>query len=526
MMTVWRTLHAAASVSLGMSVAPMAMAEGSMIAATAGGQVRGADLGEVTVYYGIPYAAPPVGALRWTPPQPAEGWEGVRDGTLPPSQCPQNAELGVFSKPGGSEDCLYLNVYVPRETDGGSLPVLAWIHGGGYFVGTGNDYDGTKLAVEGKAIVVTINYRLGILGFLAHPALDAEGHAFGNYGLMDQQAALRWVKDNIAAFGGDPGNVTIFGESSGGTSVMSHLVSPDSAGLFQHAISMSGAAIILEWPNFGAPPPIEAAREKGRAFAEAAGCADQSAACLRALPVEMLVVTQPAYMTNQAFIDGTVLPMTYAEAFRTGQFNRVTLINGNTLDEWRWAVGFAENASGQAMTEEAYPEAMAGYYGEEIAKRVMEVYSLDKFQNPSEAYGAAATASLFACTGRKANEWISQHMPVYAYEFADRTAPSYLEPTTFPLGAAHTYEIPYLFEGFHGGAGIPTKLNPLQARLSAKMIEYWAGASKAGERTGEWPAYDPARDNYMFLALPAPMMTEGRFSAFHNCDFWDQLGIY
>jgi len=191
------------------------------------------------------------------------------------SSCAQNADLGVFARAGGSEDCLYLNVYrgaaqgsVPRK-----LPVFVWFHGAALQIGQGGDYDPAKLAIKGGALVVTLNYRLGLFGFLSHPALDGEGHDFANYGLMDQQAALRWVQRNAAAFGGDPANVTIAGESSGGNSVMAHIAAPQSAGLFQHAISMSGGGIMARHPAFGAPRPLAVAREVGLAFAREAGCA-------------------------------------------------------------------------------------------------------------------------------------------------------------------------------------------------------------------------------------------------------------
>ena len=265
---------------------------------------------------------------------------------------------------------------------------------------------------------------------------------------------------------------------------------------------------------------------KGAAFAEAVGCVDQTAACLRALPVEKILATQAAHMTNQAYIDGTVLPTTYAESFKAGTFNKVTLINGNTRDEWRWAVGFVENGSGKPMTADAYPAALSGYYGETLAEKVARAYPLTEYDTPSEAFGAAVTDSLFACTGRAANRWIAAHMPVYAYEFADRTAPSYLEPTSFPLGAAHTYELPYLFEGYHGGAGLPTKLNAYQEKLSDEMVGYWAEAGNAAGRESKWSRYDPARDNYLTLLPPQSEMRSGLFAKTHKCGFWDESGIY
>ena len=252
--------------------------------------------------------------------------------------------------------------------------------------------------------------------------------------------------------------------SSGGNSVMSHIVSPGSAGLFDHGVALSGAAALIAEGNFGASPSIRKAEEMGSDFAREAGCAENASACLRALPVADILTHQGDYIVNQAIIDGAVLPMPYRKALELGEFNRIPFVIGSTLDEWRWAVGFGENATGHAMNDEDYLTGMNGYYGEEIAQKVMEAYPLDEYQSPSEAYSAATTASLFACPGFKIAELASKYVPVYMYEFADRTAPSYLEPTTIPLGAAHTYELAYIFEGFHGGAGLPTRAEPASGK--------------------------------------------------------------
>ncbi|HZD38547.1 MAG TPA: carboxylesterase family protein, partial [Actinomycetes bacterium] len=211
------------------------------VVATGNGPVRGMSGATVRSFLAIPYAAPPVGELRWRPPQPAASWRGVRDATEPAPYCPQPPT--PYGRASTSEDCLYLNVLTPADANPGDrYPVMFWIHGGALLVGGSAGYDPSRLVAKG-AIVVTINYRLGMLGFLAHPALSAQSpqHASGNYGLMDQQAALAWVRRNIAHFGGDRGNVTIFGESAGGLSVHSQLASPLAAGLFERAIVQSGA---------------------------------------------------------------------------------------------------------------------------------------------------------------------------------------------------------------------------------------------------------------------------------------------
>ena len=214
-----------------------------------GGLVRGTTVAGVDSFNGLPYAAPPAGNLRWRPPQRASSWPGVRDATQFGPSCPQSTVNNPFLPPGTiSEDCLYLNVYTPTGRPGANRPVLVWIHGGGLVQDGARNYDGTKLAAGG-AVVVTINYRLGALGFLAHPALASRpGGPAGNYGLMDQQAALRWVQRNIARFGGDPHNVTIAGQSAGGLSVLAQMISPGARGLFRRAIVQSGTFALTQRP--------------------------------------------------------------------------------------------------------------------------------------------------------------------------------------------------------------------------------------------------------------------------------------
>ena len=236
----------------------------SPVVATDNGPIRGTTIGQMQAFRGIPYAAAPIGDLRWRPPQAHPGWQGVLDASAFGPHCPQVAT--PYGTPSTTEDCLFLNVFTPEKTNHGQphlLPVMFWIHGGGLVVGESDGYDPTRLVAKG-VIVVTINYRLGELGFLAHPALSAESPtgASGNYGLMDQQAAMRWVQRNIRAFGGDADNVTIFGESAGGLSVHSELASPLAAGLFHKAIVESGAYSLTQ-------PSLASAQASGTAFAAA-----------------------------------------------------------------------------------------------------------------------------------------------------------------------------------------------------------------------------------------------------------------
>lgn len=240
----------------------------SVLANTENGQVRGFMANGISYYRGIPYAKPPVGELRWRPPVKADNWQGVLDATQYKSEAAQTDYLGVFATAGGSEDCLYLNVAVPNKKPGDpeKLPVFVWIHGGALVVGAGSDYDPTLLAKEGRAVVVTINYRLGVFGYFAHPAIDAEDHAKINYGVMDQIAALEWVQRNIENFGGDPDNVTISGESSGGQSSQILMASPKAKGLFKNIIAMSAPVM---YANGHSVSP-EQAEERGIGLAKAA----------------------------------------------------------------------------------------------------------------------------------------------------------------------------------------------------------------------------------------------------------------
>jgi carboxylesterase type B len=354
----WRTVMVCTLVLWGGLVGAAARATAGDVVPTDTGVVRGSSADGMRQFLGIPYAAPPVGELRWQPPQPAQRWQGVRDATQFANHCPQPpTPFGVASV---TEDCLYLNVYTPEgKRRGWWRPVMVWFHGGALFLGESDDYGPARLVDEG-VVVVTVNYRLGILGFLAHPALSAESSygGSGNYGIMDQQAALRWVRRNISRFGGDPHNVTIFGESAGGLSVHTHLASPESNGLFHRAIIQSGAYALDQ-------PPLEIAELGGTAFAAATGCGDQSAGCLRSLTVEEILANQSSagFIPN---LDGRVLQQTIRRALASGEFNRVPVMQGTTHDEWRLFVALDELVSGPLHPED-YVDAIASTLGVDAA---------------------------------------------------------------------------------------------------------------------------------------------------------------
>ena len=335
-------------------------------------------------YRGIPYAAPPVGELRWKPPQPAAKWTGVRDGSqFGPSSPQQRTPL---SNVGGvlSEDSLYLNVSTPRVS-AKDRPVIVWFHGGGQGLGAGRDYEPAKLAAKG-AVVVTVNYRLGALGFLAHPALaENPGGPSGNYGLMDQQAALRWVQQNIDKFGGDRRNVTIAGQSSGGLSVLVHLTSPGSRGLFHKAILQSGSFALTQDSHATA----EAA---GKAFVEKLDITEPTAEQLRSIPVDDLVDNFP-FATIPGYVDGEVLQRSVGESLATGQFARVPILQGTNNDEEAvfltigLAVSQGRFVPAENVTAENYQEKIASVLGVS-AERAAEVAA----EYPLSSYGSATQA--------------------------------------------------------------------------------------------------------------------------------------
>jgi para-nitrobenzyl esterase len=335
---------------------------------TFSGPVRGSVTSAgVREFLGIPYAAPPVGNLRWRPPVPHAPWFAPLEATQFANHCPQPPS--PFGSASVTEDCLFLNVFTPDSNDFfRPRAVMVWIHGGALVFGESNDYDPTALVRDG-VIVVTMNYRLGVLGFLAHSAFagettdpdrdrDSDPNSTGDYGLMDQQLALRWVRDNIRFFGGDPLNVTIFGESAGGLSVFSQLASPSSESLFQKAIIESGAYALNT-------QTLAAAEAAGTAFAAAAGCNAQTAACLRALPVTTLLANEDfaGYTPN---IDGDFFPLSLNTALATGQFHHVPVIQGSNHDEWRLftALDFDLTSAGPIPNNEAaYEAALATLVG-------------------------------------------------------------------------------------------------------------------------------------------------------------------
>ena len=410
---------------------------------------------------------------------------------------------------------------------------MVWIHGGGLTEGAGSDFDPTPLVEGGSVIVVTLNYRIGLLGFLAHPALDTEGHLAGNYGLMDQQSALEWVQRNIGAFGGNPHRVTVFGESAGGLSVYSQLASPLAGGLFERAIAQSGAyASFSDYlerivPIAAAETTSTPAVDSGVAIADKVGCTGQTATCLRSVPAVTLVGLKPRAIFP--FIDGTLLTQAPGAAFQSGNFNRVPVVTGTNHDEYRYFVAreFDLNPSVGPLQNSNYASAVDTVFWSLSATEltsVLATYPLPPTppdDAASLALGAAGTDGIFACTARHALQALAQYVTTYAYEFNDENAPSPAFPAlSFPLGAFHSADVQYLFNR----QGIPAPFTPEQEQLSQAMISYWTQFAKTGDPNSpgqpSWAPYDPATDQRQSFVPPAPVVEEG-FAANHNCTLWD-----
>jgi para-nitrobenzyl esterase len=490
------------------------------------GPIQGFFTHGVAEFLGIPYAAPPVGGLRWQPPQPAVKWNETLLTVAFGNSCVQN-QAGKFARPSITEDCLYLNVFTPRNyaSKAEARPVLVWFYGGGLVAGETNDYDGSKLARKGDAVIVTVNYRVGTLGFFAHPALDHEGHDVGNYGLMDEQFALKWVQANIAKFGGDPHNVTIFGQSGGATAVMANLVSPTAAGLFQKIINESGTHVIAT--------PLADAEKIGERFAAKAGCTTNVAACLRALsPAAIVALAAP---TPSYFIqDGKIITQAPYESFARGQFNRVPILTGLVADEQAFFMPELQGGPRTPLSAAGFNQ-FAASYGKDWTNAILAAYPLSSYPSPSLAEIAVAQGSK-ACTARRFDQLWSQYVPVYAYQFDDETAPSYLPEASYPTRAFHTAELLYLFPLFHGGQGRPHLLDAAQEQLSDQLVLWWTNFARSGDPDGGaeplWEKYSSAHDNVLMITQTSSHETAGYGAQTYpgnmknDCTLWDKINTY
>lgn len=468
---------------------------------TASGIVEGAVSaeGKIRTFKGIPFAARPVGRLRWQPPQPAPSWTGVRKATEFGARCMQGRiyEDMVFRDPGPSEDCLYLNVWSPVVSADARLPVMVWIYGGGFQAGSASEprQDGENLAKKG-VVVVSFNYRLGIFGFFSHPELTKESphHASGNYGLLDQVAALEWVHKNIAAFGGDRDNVTIFGESAGSISVSAQMASPLSKGLVKQAIGQSGGSFMLT-PRRTSLAETE---KRGTNFAKSIGAADLRA--LRAMPADQLL---KAVLRNKTDlyrfwpnVDGYFFPESAAAIYGAGRQAHIPLLAGWNADE-QDHTGFLEKAQ---PTKENYTAKVRAEYGRH-ADEVLKLYSGKNEKQVKESARDLASDQFIAYSTWK---WLDMQLrtgeaSVYCYRFEQAPPTPAGEPNR---GAYHSADIEYVFETLDW-KHLPWTAN--DRKLSDMISSYWTNFAKTGNPNGsglpEWPGY--TTDHYAVMHLHA-----------------------
>ena len=511
----------------------------------------------ITDFLGIRFAAPPVGNLRFAPPAPPPAVAGTLSAAAFGSPCPQSAS--PFGTESTNEDCLFLNIYVPGSgvSAKNNLPVMVFFYGGAFVDGEGSIYDPSNMAVQGDVIVVTINYRLGILGYMASSALSAQSanQVSGNYGFEDQLFALQWVRQNIGAFGGNAHDVTIFGESAGGFSVCAAIVSPKGAGLFQRAISESGPC--------GEPlPSLAGAQASGDAIVSALECAESSdaasVACLRsasasAILAQQATITSAASLTSLAAffpnVDGVLIPQQPILSLALGAYNHVPIIEGTNHDEGRLfvALGFDLNPQVGAITAADYPIAIQGVASalvtessgllatsatnaatasgnaaevNLITQKILHQYPLANYAGPGEALGAVLTDGLFSCTANISNEIFSLSVPTYGYQFDDENAPTLeLPPVSFPYGATHTDELQFLFTL----ASTPSALSSAEKNLAGVMQNYWSSFARSGTPNSlqipPWAPFSIAAGNIQSLNTPRPAVEFG-FAAQHHCNFW------
>jgi len=440
---------------------------------------------EVRVYRGIPFAAPPVGDLRWKAPQPPASWTGVREAKEFSNACWQTSypagSIYQAKLPPLSEDCLYLNVWTAAKSSKDKLPVMVWIHGGGFTRGSGTSdaYDGENFARKG-VVLVTINYRLGIFGFLAHPALTAESghHASGNYALLDQVAALAWVKKNIQAFGGDPDRVTIFGESAGSWAVNALMASPLPKGLFQRAIGESGG-------SFSPMRTLADAEKSGESFATSVGASGDVLKTLRGKSAEEILKASDAPVARP-IVDGWVLPEDVASIFAKGKQNDVPVIVGFNADE-----GTTLAPQGAMITAQAFTSGSRQRYGA-LTDEFLKVYPANSNEEAVSSFYSAYRDQTF---GWEMRTWArtataTGHHPAYLYYFSHHPP----GPNSSRLRAFHASEIPYVFGNFFW----PFPWEDADHKLSATVSSYWVNFAKTGDPNGEglpkWPAYSSAGD--------------------------------
>lgn len=477
------------------------------------GALHGAAEDGVRSWLGVPYAAPPVDELRWASTEPAEPWEGVREATEFGNVCaqPKGNMPGI---PSTDEDCLYLNVYAPEKARG-DQPVMVWFHGGGNSYGAGEQYDPSRLVAEG-AVVVTVNYRQGLFANMAHPALDEGGEiTSGNYGLEDQQAALRWIGANAEAFGGDDGNITIFGESGGGFDVCAHLVSEGSAGLFDKAITQS-APCGSDWA-----PSREDGQDRDITTAEQLGCSDpeEAEACLRALSTAEINAATAGLYEVQPVVGGPVMPVATADAIATGDVNEVPVLVGINRDENQLMTGGMEVLTRHVMTAEEYVPALVDQFGAEAADAIAAEYPLSDYENPAKALAAVQTDVEWAVGLSDTIATLSDHTPTYAYDMSVSGTPYFkeFEAPSWDMDAFHMVDVAFLFDTTMF-ADRSAEIEP----LADLMVESWTTFARTGDPDGRG-RWGRAHGDCDVRELAPDGVQRIDFAEVHHLDFWEQL---
>jgi len=508
--------------------APEGRRQTSCLATTTNGMVQGIDNGVSCSFLGIPFAAPPLGNLRWKPPQPAAPWLTTLNATAGVA-CPQVNPAGSTTVM-GNENCLKLNVWTPDPAPASPAPVIVWIHTGAFMAASPNIADSnprTLVELTG-AIVVAANYRIGPLGFMGHPALTAEDpayHSSGNYGFLDQRAAMAWVRDNIPAFGGDPDDVTIAGQSAGGHSVSFHIVSPGSASYFHRAIIQSGYASARQ-------PTLTDAEELGTGFAATVGCTDpaQVLACMRAkTPVQVLLAFpngqqefgQTPRIAWGPVVDGLDIPEQPRTLYEDGAFNHVPTIIGSTRDEG-WI--YADRSYPGGLTPADYEAAVTAEFGAS-APAILEQYPAADFSSPKLALSQLAGDVEAMCEVRRVARLVGRTgTPVYQYSF-EREVPSVAGDQVI-----HGIDRNFLFGTNYGPPSPPYVLNAEDLGLFRAIAGYWTRFAATGnpntddESVVHWPAFKHpsgrGRGSDKYLALDVPVREAKRLRE-AACDFWE-----
>lgn len=507
----------AAAILLGQTGVATATADNAVVR-TDSGLVRGTVSAQYRTFQGIPFAAPPVGDLRWRPPMPAQPWSQVRDATQPGNRCAQTDGAGAKIV---NEDCLYLTVTTPNSSRGKLRPVMVWLHGGGNTYGTASDFDTHRLAVGGDAVVVSTNYRLTLFSSFGHPSLADSG----DFGLLDQQAALRWVQRNAAAFGGDPSNVTLIGESGGAVDVCGQLTSPLSLGLFQRAILHSGSCS-TSWPvnglayNGPAAQPWQSlaqAQSAGSELAAKHGCLDPATAvdCLRRVPTADLLADVSKLNPQTPLAFGTpTLPQRPDRALADGRFHRVPVLAGNTHDEAR----LTTSAIPEPFGPTEYHDQLVKSFGERQAAKIEARYPAGS--SARLAWSAVLTDGAWICPQLADEKRLAERTPTYGFEFADPQAPTgyFPFPPGFPPGAFHSSDMAYLFDV----AYFQANFTPGQQVLADQMIHAWGRFAATGDPNGpDLPSWQRLHGSRVQSLAPG---TDGihpvDLAREHDCGFW------